>query len=173
VVVHLKMEVENFLSRVLHRMCWVIQIRTAPDAQHEEFQALFHIGAYFQQSPNLPQFEWRTSWGPSSQSQRKLKPYSNSSKGKNPNKKTTFACEVVLLRCPSDSMVWGGAKAELQRLGHIVSSFEFDKLRSANEVQKKTRRGIQKASGETVFWQTSISILRDSIIDSILDNQLK
>ena len=133
----------------------------------EEFQALIHRGASFQQSPNLPQFQRRTSWGPlpssrsQSGSQGKLKPYINTSscKGKNPNKKTTFAGEVALLRRPSDSMVRGGAKAELQRLGHVVSSFEFDKLWSANEVQEKLQDAFKKPPLES--------------IDGVLDNQSK
>ncbi|CAB4040241.1 Hypothetical predicted protein, partial [Paramuricea clavata] len=131
----------------------------------EELQALFHRGtSNFQQS--LPQFQRRTSWGPSpssrsrSGSQGKLKPYTNtntnSSKGKNSNKKTTFAREVVLLRRPSDSMVRGGAKAELQRLGHAISSFEFDKLWSANEVQEKLEEAFKKPLES---------------IDGVLDNQ--
>ncbi|CAB4025029.1 G2 M phase-specific E3 ubiquitin- ligase-like [Paramuricea clavata] len=131
----------------------------------EELQALFHRGtSNFQQS--LPQFQRRTSWGPSpssrsrSGSQGKLKPYTNtnSSKGKNSNKKTTFAREVVLLRRPSDSMVRGGAKAELQRLGHVISSFEFDKLWSANEVQEKLEEAFKKPLES---------------IDGVLDNQSK
>jgi hypothetical protein len=147
--------------------CQAWNQNSARRTPREEFQALFHRGASFQQSPNLPQFQRRTSWGPSpssrsrSGSQGKLKPYINtsSSKGKNPNKKTTFAGEVVLLRRPSDSMVRGGAKAELQRLGHVVSSFEFDKLWSANEVQEKLQDAFKKPPLES--------------IDGVLDNQSK
>ncbi len=120
---------------------------TARRTPREEFQALFRRGASFQQSPNLPQFQRRTSWGPSpssrSRNQGKRTPYDSSSKGKNPTKKTTFAREVVLLRRPSDSVVRGRAKAELQRLGHVLSSFGFDKLWSANEVVEKLKEAFK------------------------------
>ena len=55
-------------------------------------------------------------------------------------KKTTFSYEVVLLRCPSDRLVRGGA--ELQRLG--LSLFEFDKLWSADEVLEQLEEAFKK-----------------------------
>ena len=51
---------------------------------------------------------------------------------------------LVLLPRPSDSMVRGGAKAELQRLGHVLSSFQFDKLWSADEVLEKLEEAFQR-----------------------------
>ena len=78
----------------------------------EELQSLFRRARpSFQQSPDLPQFQRRTSWGPSpssrSRSGSRGKPYRTSSgnKSRNPAKKTTFSLEVVLLRRPGDSMV--------------------------------------------------------------------
>ena len=46
---------------------------------------------------------------------------------------STFSREVVLLRRP-DSMVRGGAKAELQRFSYVtlVPDFQFDKAWHAN-----------------------------------------
>ncbi|XP_028411996.1 uncharacterized protein LOC114534729 [Dendronephthya gigantea] len=116
----------------------------------EEFQSLFRrAGSSFQQSPDLPHFQRRTNWGPSpsSRSRSREKPYSSNSKGKNvknTGKKTTFTREVVLLRRPCDSMVRGAAKAELQRLGHVLNAFEFDKLWTADEVVKKLEEAFER-----------------------------
>ena len=49
--------------------------------------------------------------------------------GVNNRQGKTFSLEVLLLRRPSDSTVRGRAKAELQRIGHAMSSFDFDKAR--------------------------------------------
>ena len=54
-------------------------------------------------------------------------------KGKYP-KTCTFSREVVLLKTPNDSMVRGAAKAELLRLGLVISHFQFDKTWPANVV---------------------------------------
>ena len=100
----------------------------------EELQRLFHRGSSFTQL--TPQFQQRTIWGPtlkkSTARKGKKNPDGRSAKGKNV-KKSTFAREVVLIRHLSDSLVRGGAKAELQRLGNVMSSFEFDKGWSATE----------------------------------------
>ena len=126
-------------------------VSTAQRTPLEEFQSLFQKaggGTSLQQSPiNLPQFQRRTSWGPSPSSrsrsgnQAKRNPYP--SKVKNHGKKTTFSREVVLLRRPCDPLVRGGAKAELQRSGHVLSSFEFDKVWSANEVMEKLEEAFK------------------------------
>ena len=38
---------------------------------------------------------------------------------------------------PDDSMVRGSGKAELQRLGHVISDFQFDKTWPANVILEK------------------------------------
>ncbi len=118
----------------------------------EEFQALFNRGASLQQSPNIPQFQRRTSWTPSpstrtqSKNQGKRNPFckANNTKNTTKPKKTTFSRKVVPLRRPSDGLVRGGAKAELQCLGHVLSSFKFDKLWSADEVLEQLEQAFKK-----------------------------
>lgn len=62
--------------------------------------------------------------------------YGKSGKGNNV-KTATFTREVVLLRTPDGRMVRGSAKAELQRLGHVMSAFKFDKSWPAEVVIEK------------------------------------
>ena len=106
----------------------------------EELQRLFHRGSSSRQRL-IPQFQQRTTWGPSQPACRcgktvqgnRKQPYNCKGK-KNIPKKTTFTREVVLLRNPGDHIVRGGAKGQLQRLGNVLSCFELDKEWAPDEV---------------------------------------
>lgn len=62
-------------------------------------------------------------------------------KGKSKAKKKTFSREVLLLRRPSDGLVRGAVKAELQHLGHVLSL--IDKEWCADEVLKKLEEAFK------------------------------
>ena len=51
-----------------------------------------------------------------------------------------------LLRQPDDSMARGVAKAELQRLGHVISDFLFDKTWHANVVLEKLLSALETSA---------------------------
>lgn len=116
--------------------CQSVNSRTA----REELQQIFHR----RHASAPPQFEGRTNWQPAARG-RGRQPCSGGGKrsqsaqgGKGKHVKSSkFSREVVLLRRPDDSMVRGAAKAELQRLGHVISDFQFDKTWNANVVLEK------------------------------------
>ena len=121
-------------------------------SQRDELQALFRRGASSHQQN--PPFRQRTSWRgqtPTSRSGgRKHNPYGKSAKGKS-FENTTFCREVVLLKHPEDStIVRGAAKAELQRIGHVMSSFEFNKLWSSDEIMDKLEDAFSSSLGGAV-----------------------
>ena len=103
----------------------------------EELRQIFHR----RNASAPPQFQGRTNWQPAARgrgrqpcsSGGKRSQSTQGGKGKYP-KTCTFSREVVLLKTPDDSMVRGAAKAELLRLGHVISHFQFDKTWPANVV---------------------------------------
>ena len=101
----------------------------------QELRRIFHRN----NASAPPQFALRTTWGPAGRGTRPTFNRVNSRKRDREGrpKASTFSREVVLLRWPDDSIPRGRAKAELQRLGHVVSSFTFDKNWSARVVYEK------------------------------------
>ena len=104
----------------------------------EELRQIFHR----RNASAPPQFQGRTNWQPAARgggrqpcsSGGKRSQSTQGGKGKYP-KTCTFSREVVLLKTPNDrSMVRGAAKAELLRLGLVISHFQFDKTSPANVV---------------------------------------
>ena len=105
----------------------------------EELRQIFHR----RNASAPPQFQGRTNWQPaargrgrqpcSSGGKRSQSTQGGKGKGKCP-KTSTFSREVVLLKTPNDGMVRGAAKAELLRMGHVISHFQFDKSWPANVV---------------------------------------
>ena len=115
---------------------------TAPRTPRQELQQLFFRG----RANSLPQFQQRINWGP--RSRATAAPYNRSStvggkgKGNSKGKIMTFNREVVLLRSPSDNLVRGREKATLQRMGHVINSFEFNKCWSAEELTNRLRHAF-------------------------------
>ena len=106
----------------------------------EELRQIFHR----RNASAPPKFEGRTNWQPAARGRGrqpcngggKRSQSAQGRKGKHV-KSSKFSREVVLLRHPDDSMVRGAAKAQLQRLGHVISDFQFDKTWNANVVLEK------------------------------------
>jgi len=106
----------------------------------QEFRRIFHRSV-----TNPPQFAARTTWaltGRSVRSSSSKKNFKRDHEGK-AIKTTTFSREVVLLRGPQDTMARGRAKAELQRMGHVINCFVFMKNWSARIVHDKLASAFQ------------------------------
>lgn len=118
---------------------------STPRTPRQELQQLFFRG----RANSLPQFQQRVTWGP--RSRASAKPYNRNNstaivrgkgKGNDKGKRMTFNREVVLLRSPSDNLVRGREKATLQRMGHVINSFEFNKGWNAEELINRLRHAF-------------------------------
>ena len=98
---------------------------TAPRTPRQELQQLFFRG----RANSLPQFQQQVNWGP--RSRASASPYNRSN-----------STETVGLRSPSDYLVCGREKATLQRMGHVINSFEFDKNWGAEELMNRLRQAF-------------------------------
>ena len=116
-----------------------------PRTPRQELQQLFFRG----RANSLLQFQQRVNRGP--RSRATTSPYNRrgstatverKGKGNGKGKRMTFHCEVVLLRSPSDNLVRGREKASLQRMGHVINSFEFNKCWSAEELINRLRQAF-------------------------------
>ena len=111
----------------------------------QELQSIFNRKSSNASAP--PQFQSRTSWNPvsrctnsnsrGSSKQSKRSPCADQEARKGKKAKNEFSREVILLRTPGDGLVRGAAKAELQRLGHVINDFRFCKSWRANDVLSK------------------------------------
>ena len=115
----------------------------------EELRQIFHR----RNASAPPQFEDRTNWQPAALGRQPyiysggVKRSQSAQGGKGEHvKSSTFSREVVLLRQPDDSMVRGVAKAELQRLGHVISDFLFDTTWHANVVLEKLLSALETSA---------------------------
>jgi hypothetical protein len=118
-----------------------------------EFNAIFRRGASSDQSQGgsgtvssfFPNLTRRSRARQSNASGRRRQSASTSGRSKSNN---VFTREVVLLPDPnSKSVVKGNKKAELMKNGYVISSFDFDRSWSEEDVFMNLRKGFQEKLG--------------------------